>query len=79
MEVVGSRMKYRNGKKVAVSKDDRDRDDDDLFAVEVAEGEQFMAVRPWKGQITEPDERKLHCIPIGVTNCARPRCKPRGT
>jgi len=35
-------------------KDDDDRADD-FFAVEEAQGEQFMALRPWIGQITEPD------------------------
>lgn len=39
--------------------DDNGKDDDgpedDFFAVEEAEGEQFMAVRPWIGQIEEPD------------------------
>ena len=28
---------------------------DDMFEAETAEGEQFMSVRPWIGQITEPD------------------------
>ncbi len=59
-------MKYKNGKQVTINKDDRDRNDDDLFSVEVAEGEQFMAVRPWVGQITEPDERKLHVSRMGL-------------
>ena len=59
LEVTGTRMKFKNGKQVAVSKDDRDRDDDDLFSVEVAEGEQFMAVKPWVGQCTEPEDHKL--------------------
>ena len=52
-------MKFKNGKQVAVSKDDRDRDDDDLFSVEVAEGEQFMAGKPWVGQCTEFEDCKL--------------------
>ena len=34
-------------------KDDDGREDD-FFEVEEAEGEQFMAVRPWLGQIEEP-------------------------
>ena len=33
---------------------DEDGRGDDFFAVEEATGEQFMAVRPWIGQITEP-------------------------
>merc|ERR1711893_430847 len=33
----------------------RDDQEDDFFEVEEAEGEQFMAVRPWIGQIEEPD------------------------
>ena len=47
-------------KKTGQSKmcDDNGRDDDckgdDFFEVEEAQGEQFMAVRPWIGQITEP-------------------------
>ena len=36
-------------------KDDDGREDD-FFEVEEAEGEQFMSVRPWLGQIIEPDE-----------------------
>ena len=36
-------------------KDDDGREDD-FFAVEEATGEQFMSVRPWLGQIIEPDE-----------------------
>lgn len=34
---------------------DEDGREDDFFEVEEAEGEQFMSVRPWIGQITEPD------------------------
>ena len=34
---------------------DNDGPEDDFFAVEEAEGEQFMSVRPWLGQIEEPD------------------------
>jgi len=34
---------------------DEDGQEDNFFEVEEAEGEQFMAVRPWIGQITEPD------------------------
>lgn len=33
----------------------RDDQEDDFFEVEEAEGEQFMAVRPWIGQVEEPD------------------------
>jgi len=36
-------------------KDDDGREDD-FFEVEEATGEQFMSVRPWLGQIIEPDE-----------------------
>lgn len=36
--------------------DDCERPQDDFFQVQDAgEGEQFMAVRPWIGQIAEPD------------------------
>jgi hypothetical protein len=34
---------------------DEDEREDNFFAVEEAQGEQFMALRPWIGQITEPD------------------------
>ena len=34
---------------------DNMEDGDDMFVSEDAEGEQFMAVRPWIGQIEEPD------------------------
>jgi microtubule-associated protein-like 6 len=30
-------------------------DGDDMFEAETAEGEKFMAVRPWIGQIEEPE------------------------
>jgi len=36
--------------------DDVERPDNDFFAVQDAgEGEQFMAVKPWIGQVAEPD------------------------
>lgn len=54
----GVRRKYdkKSGKAVVCDggKDDDGREDD-FFEVEEAEGEQFMAVRPWIGQIEEPD------------------------
>ena len=34
---------------------DEDGREDDLFEVEEATGEQFMSVRPWIGQIEEPE------------------------
>jgi microtubule-associated protein-like 6 len=34
---------------------DEDGPLDDFFEVEDAEGDQFMAVRPWIGQVAEPD------------------------
>ena len=55
LDDAGVRQKYKGGKLQTVNKDDRDRDDDALFDVEIAEGEQFMAVKPWVGQIIEPD------------------------
>jgi len=42
------------GRMVDAGKDE-DGQECDFFEVEEAEGEQFMAVRPWIGQITEPD------------------------
>ena len=33
----------------------KDDDGDDFFEVEEATGEQFMATKPWIGQIEEPD------------------------
>ena len=33
---------------------DDDGPENDLFEVEEAQGEQFMALRPWIGQIAEP-------------------------
>ena len=54
----GVRMRYdkKTGQAISGSagKDDDGREDD-FFEVEEAEGEQFMAVRPWIGQIEEPD------------------------
>jgi microtubule-associated protein-like 6 len=55
-----------NGERILVDKKtgasktvDGGKDDDgqenDFFEVEEAEGEQFMSVRPWLGQIAEPD------------------------
>lgn len=35
---------------------DHDGPESDLFEVEEAQGEQFMAVRPWIGQVTEPSQ-----------------------
>ena len=44
-----------NRQKVGGSKHDQDAQEDDFFEVEEAgEGEKFMAVKPWIGQITEP-------------------------
>jgi microtubule-associated protein-like 6 len=58
MEADGGRIKYdkKTGKGVMADagKDDDGREDD-FFEVEEAQGEQFMAVRPWIGQVTEPD------------------------
>ena len=34
---------------------DEDGREDDFFEVEEASGEKFMSVRPWLGQIAEPD------------------------
>ena len=54
----GARIVYdkKTGKGVVCDggKDDEGREND-FFAVEEAEGEQFMAVRPWIGQVAEPD------------------------
>ena len=54
----GMRMRYdkKSGKAVAcdVGKDD-DGPEDDFFEVNEEEGEQFMSVRPWLGQIEEPE------------------------
>jgi len=53
----GDRIKYdkKTGKAIIC---DGGKDDDgqecDFFEVEEATGEQFMSVRPWIGQITEP-------------------------
>ena len=51
------RVDKKTGK---VTNDDGGKDDDgredDFFEVEEAQGEQFMAVRPWIGQIEEPTE-----------------------
>ena len=33
----------------------REDKEDDFFEVEEAEGQEFMAVRPWIGQVAEPD------------------------
>jgi len=54
----GGRIRY-NKKTGKSTMDDGGKDDDgredDFFEVEEAEGEQFMSIRPWIGQITEPD------------------------
>ena len=54
----GARIRYdkKTGAGIACDggKDDEGREDD-FFEVEEAVGEQFMAVRPWIGQIEEPD------------------------
>lgn len=49
------RIDKKTGKVVSCDqgKDD-DGPQDDFFEVEEAQGEQFMAVRPWIGQIEEP-------------------------
>ena len=58
MECDGDRIRYdkKTGKSVTNDggKDD-DGKEDDFFEVNEEEGEQFMSVRPWIGQITEPD------------------------
>ena len=57
MAADGGRIVYdkKTGKATAC---DGGKDDDgqecDFFEVEEATGEQFMSVRPWIGQITEP-------------------------
>jgi len=38
-----------------------DKERDDFFEVEEATGEQFMSVRPWIGQIAEPDNHNPVC------------------
>ena len=37
------------------SRHDADAREDDFFEVEEAEGQEFMAVKPWIGQVAEPD------------------------
>ena len=58
MEGDGGRIAYnkKTGKGVMTDagKDDDGREDD-FFQVEEATGEQFMAVRPWVGQVAEPE------------------------
>ena len=50
------RMNTKTGKMGAADGGrDEDGREDDFFEVEEAQGEQFMAVRPWIGQIEEPD------------------------
>ena len=54
----GGRIRYNKKTGQGVACDggrDDDRPEDDFFEVEEAVGEQFMAVRPWIGQIAEPD------------------------
>lgn len=51
----GKQMRCQDG-----GKDDDGREDD-FFEVEEATGEQFMAVRPWIGQIEEPDNHNPQC------------------
>ena len=37
------------------------RPEDDMFAVEDAEAQEFMAIRPWIGQIAEPSSHNPVC------------------
>ena len=54
-EVNARKMRF-NKKTGGVDNNACDMPEDDFFEVEEAgEGEQFMAVKPWKGQIAEPD------------------------
>lgn len=57
-EASQKRMKYdsKTGEYKECEHGEDDKPEDDFFAAEEAgEGEQFMAVRPWIGQIAEPD------------------------
>lgn len=57
-EASQKRLKYnsKTGEYDEVEHGEDDKPEDDFFAAEEAgEGEQFMAVRPWIGQIAEPD------------------------
>ena len=67
----GGRKKYNKKTGEAVECDggkDDDGREDVLFEVEEATGEQFMSVRPWLGQIIEPDvvEVQLDTNPSGL-------------
>ena len=44
-----------NRKKQGGSNRKNEDEGNDMFEVEEAQGEQFMAVRPWIGQVTEPE------------------------
>ena len=48
-------MEANRKKEGGSSNKNRDDQEEDFFEVEEAEGEQFMAVRPWIGQVEEPD------------------------
>ena len=57
-DMIDERMRYdKKTGKATINDGGKDDDgrEDDFFEVEEAEGEQFMAVRPWIGQIEEPD------------------------
>ena len=58
MDNDGTRIRYNKKTGQAAADDggkDADGREDDFFEVEEAQGEQFMSVRPWIGQIAEPD------------------------
>ena len=58
MEGDGQRIRYDKKTGKATTGDggkDDDGREDDFFEVNEEEGEQFMSVRPWLGQIAEPD------------------------
>jgi hypothetical protein len=50
----GGRSGDRNGKA-------KPEQENDFFEVEEAEGQQFMAVKPWIGQIAEPTNHNEVC------------------
>jgi len=57
-EIGQERARYntKTGQYEKVKFGEAEEQEDDFFAAEEAgEGEQFMAVRPWIGQIAEPD------------------------